>query len=377
MASGNWFTVLFNLRLSQGKLLLFGTAIHPTTTESLAAFLRSSRATPHFQKFLKWALSSLPSAPPRPRSPPQGRRPRCACVGCVGSGEEHAGTQQKVKAQKSWSPISSESSSRAPTFRWPRAAAAATAAAATRARSSSERLRQDRRRARRIVSAVRGPSSAVQGWVAEGESQHAASAFAPHGAGWAGDPGGCGPGAARCRRPSPPRVNTGGVRGCGGGGRACGSGCGRGARCSPCSAACCCCCCCACSGAPRTHPPAPGNPPAARPAVRPQHPSRPSASLGRADFRPLRGQADGERRPAGGVGWGRPGDRARWVAGIRGTTLAPGGHPLWRRGTSQGCEDSSVRSFWARELQGGTCRRVPRQYPGFSFLVHAFPSFPP
>ena len=49
------------------------------------------------------------------------------------------------------------------------------------------------------------------------------------------------------------RVSSGG--GCD---RAGGSGCGRGAHCSPCSPACCCCCCFACSGAGPTRPPVPG-----------------------------------------------------------------------------------------------------------------------
>ena len=91
----------------------------------------------------------------------------------------------------------------------------------------------------------------------------------------------------------------------GGGGCACGSGCGREARCSPCSPASCCCCCCACSGARPTRPPAPGNPPPRAPGG--PRPPPPPVPLGRADFRSLRGRADGQRRPEGGVGRGRPG----------------------------------------------------------------------
>lgn len=71
-----------------------------------------------FSKFFKWALSSLLLRPSQPLLSTAGDAEFwCSWVGCVGCGEEHARSQEQVRAQKSWSPISTASSSRAPTFR--------------------------------------------------------------------------------------------------------------------------------------------------------------------------------------------------------------------------------------------------------------------
>ncbi|XP_044940972.1 alpha-2,8-sialyltransferase 8F [Mustela putorius furo] len=91
--------------------------------------------------------------------------------------------------------------------------------AATKARSGSERLRAERRRARPIVTAKPSAELSGPGLGARGREPARAFSLRPrHTArGWAGAPR-VRARAARRRRPSPPRLNTGGVRGRGGGG---------------------------------------------------------------------------------------------------------------------------------------------------------------